>query len=386
MINFCEHQNINNKTFVDDVFTNKINEKIYKISLKKNKLYYFELIPDINFNLYLRLYDNNEQIIKINNNIIYDDYYLIGNQEYDIIDDNDNDNIKNNNVFTDDNTNSKINDDSNLYKYNILNENTSNNDLVDNLNDKYIDYINDILIESGINNGKVSYDENNNTFYIDLLVNNDSNSNNLDNTSNLKNNNYDNNKLNINKNNINNYNIDLVVDNYEKDIFNFLDDIDKDIYECDKKIYYKPTKNEDIYILITTDNYFEDNINYKLKIKEVEPIDDNIYTKLKLNKSYKNLISSQFNINKYKFFLKKNIIYSISINNCIDDISMILYNKNYLKNFYNKKSINFKVDKGGYYYLDIFSENYKQKFIYDIIIKSNITNKNLGNILTISNK
>jgi hypothetical protein len=383
MINFLEYKNINNKLFVDDVFTEKNNNKIYKIKLKKNKLYYIELIPEINHNLFLRLYDDNEQVIKINNNLTYDEYIIIGNQENDVIydninDDDDNDNNNTENENENDQEQNKLDFNSSNYdKYSYPSCNKNN---LDDLNDNYIDYLNNLLVESGLTNTQVSYDENDNTFYIDLLMNtNDTNNNQV----NISDNNSSN-KLNINKYNINNYNIDLVVDNYDKDIYHLLDDIDKDILECDKKIYYKPNKTEDIFIVININEQFDCDIKYKLKINEVEPLNDNIYTKLTLNKHFKNIVANKFNINKYKFFLKKNVVYSISINNCIDDVSMILYNKNNMLNFNNKKNITFKVDIGGYYYLDIFSENYKTKFIYDVII----SNKNIidNNILSIFNK
>ena len=51
------------------------------------------MIPFNNNNIFLRLYDNFEQIIELNDNINYDEYILIGNEQNTIFDKN-NDNNK----------------------------------------------------------------------------------------------------------------------------------------------------------------------------------------------------------------------------------------------------------------------------------------------------
>ena len=41
----------------------------------------------------------------------------------------------------------------------------------------------------------------------------------------------------------------------------------------------------------------------------------------------------------------------------------MLYNKNFFKKYFKTKNIIFKVDKGGYYYLDLFAESYEKIYI-----------------------
>ena len=80
----------------------------------------------------------------------------------------------------------------------------------------------------------------------------------------------------ITKYNVNNYDIDLVVDGYNKDIHHFLNDINNEILECDK-IYYKPKKNEVVYIVTQIDEEVNENIKYNLIFKEVSLTNENIY-------------------------------------------------------------------------------------------------------------